>query len=166
MLTVFLITALVLIVILAPFAPQWVTTTKSSFEAMAQVKEINDASRSSITVIVPSQISPWLSQQANTMINAEGPLDWHVVSFRTGPCNSDNLAQLPSGKYSTSIAQTCESLDDIQQRYSGTCFLASGCNVPDIAKEEIADAMDIVWDAFSDAGFVLPYDLIEQQVGP
>ena len=56
------------------------------------------------------------------------------------------------------ISQACDELDDIQQLYSGNCFLASTCSVPEIAKEEITASMDKVWDAFSDAGFVLAYD--------
>jgi hypothetical protein len=161
-LTVFLIVVFVCVVIFAPFAPNWVSTTQKSFADIAKTKEINKAGMSSITAIIPSQISPWLANQANTMINAEGPLDWKVVSFRTGPCNGDNLSQLPSGKYSDSIGTACVELDRIQQAYSGKCFRAADCNVPEVAKEEISAAIDEVWEAFSDAGFVLPYDLIEE----
>ena len=166
LLTVFIIVTIALVAILAPFAPGWFTTAQGSLKAMAQAKELGDAGRSSIAVIIPSQITPWLSIQANTMINAEGPLDWQVVSFRNGPCNADNLSQLPAGKYTSSIAQACVDLDSIQQRYSGKCFLASDCNVPEVAKDEIRLAMNSVWDAFSDAGFVLPYTEEEQQVFP
>ena len=88
------------------------------------------------------------------------------LSFTSGPCDPGNLSQLPVGKYSSAIRQACGSLDDIQQRYSGDCFLASGCNVPEIAKAEIERTMDIVWDAVSDAGFVLPCSEGEQQVFP
>jgi hypothetical protein len=166
LLTVFIIGTIAAVVILAPFAPGWVSTAQGSFKAMAQAKDLGNAGRSSITVIIPSQITPWLSIQARTMINAEGPLEWRVVSFRNGPCNSGNLSQLPAGKYTSAIAQACVDLDDIQQRYSGKCFLASDCNVPEVAKDEIRLAMDTVWDAFSDAGFVLPYTEEEQQVFP
>ena len=100
------------------------------------------------------------------MVEAEGPLDWKVVSFRTGPCDAGNLSQLPVGKYSDAIAQACGSLDDIQLRYSGDCVRATTCNVPDVAKEEITQSMNRVWEAFSDAGFVLPYDVAEQRVLP
>ena len=34
------------------------------------------------------------------------------------------------------------------------------------AKEEINLAMNVVWEAFSDAGFVLPYSDIEEQASP
>ncbi len=164
--TVILLTTVVLVIVLAPFAPKWITTTQDSFAAIAKQKEIQEASMSSISAIIPSQISPWLASQTNTMINAEGPLDWNVVSFRSGACAPQNLSQLPAGKYSASIATACDTLDDIQQRYSGTCFLASNCNVPEAAKQEIKTAMDGVWEAFSDAGFVLPYDQLEQQANP
>ena len=129
---------------------------------MSKKKEIMEASMSSITAIIPSQISPWLATQADRMINAEGPLDWQAVSFRSGACDADNLSQLPDGKYSTSIRVACVELDRIQQLYSGNCFLASTCKVPEIAKDEIGAAMDTVWLAFSDAGFVLPYREFEQ----
>ena len=162
MFTVFLIIAVVFVVVLAPFAPGWVSTAKDSFADIAKTKETYEASMTSITASIPSQISPWLANQANTMVNAEGPLDWKVVSFRTGPCNGDNLSQLPAGKYSDSIGTACVELDRIQQAYSGTCFRATDCNVPEVAKEEIRSAMDDVWLAFSDAGFVIPYEVIEQ----
>ncbi len=166
MLTVILLATVVLVIVLAPFAPKWISTTQDSFAAIAKQKEIQEASMSSIAAIIPSQISPWLAVQTNTMINAEGPLDWNVVSFRSGSCAPQNLSQLPAGKYSASIATACDTLDDIQLRYSRTCFLASNCNVPEVAKLEIRTAMDGVWEAFSDAGFVLPYDQLEQQVNP
>ena len=121
---------------------------------------------SSIGAVVTSQIAPWMATQARTMIEAEGPLEWKVVSFTIGPCDPGNPSQLPTGKYSSAIRQACGSLDDIQQRYSGDCFLASGCNVPEIAKAEIERTTDIVWDAFSDAVFVLPCSEDEQQVFP
>jgi hypothetical protein len=100
------------------------------------------------------------------MIAAEGPLDWQVVSFRNGPCNAGNLSQLPVGKYTSAVAGACDDLDGIQQQYSGTCFLASDCNVPGVAKEEIRAAMGTLWEEFSDAGFVLPNIAVEQQVLP
>ncbi|MDA1278842.1 MAG: hypothetical protein O3B95_02200 [Chloroflexi bacterium] len=166
MLTIILILVGVLTIVLAPFAPGWVTTTKGSFKAMAQQKELNEASMSTLSAIVPSQIAPWMASRAQTMKDAKGPLDWKVVSFRTGPCNAENLSQLPAGKYSLAIAQACVSLDDIQLRYSGNCVRASTCEIPEIARTEIDEAMNAVWDAFSDAGFVLPHDLVEQQVLP
>jgi hypothetical protein len=162
MLTIILIVIVAAAVIFGPFVPGWVSTTQESFEAIAKKKELNEAGMLSLGAIVPSQIAPWLNQQANTMINAEGPLDWQVVSFRAGPCFADNLSQLPASKYSTAIATACDELDDIQQLYSGSCFLASDCNVPEIAKEELRAAMAGVWTEFSDAGFVLPYEELEQ----
>jgi hypothetical protein len=158
LITVVLIVTVTLVVVLGPFAPSWITTAQDSFAARAEQKALNEAAMSSFTAIIPSQITPWLDTNTNTMINAEGPLDWLVVSFRTGACHPDNLSQLPAGKYSTSIVVACDELDDIQQLYSGNCFLASSCNVPEIAKEEINASMDKVWEAFSDAGFVLAYD--------
>ncbi len=162
MLTVILIFVAISTVVLAPFAPGWISTTRDSFAAMAKKKEINEASMSSLGAIVPSQIAPWMSSQVNTMLDAEGPLDWQVVSFRSGPCLTENLSQLPGSKYSTAIADACGELDQIQQAYSGNCFLASDCNIPEAAREELRTAMGGVWTAFSDAGFVLPYDETEQ----
>ncbi len=162
MLTIILIAIVVALVVLGPFVPGWVKTTQNSFDAIAKQKELNEAGMLSLGAIVPSQIAPWLSLQVDTMIDAEGPLDWQVVSFRAGPCFADNLSQLPVSKYSTAIATACGELDDIQQLYSGNCFLASTCDVPDAAKEELRAAMARVWDEFSDAGFVLPYDEFEQ----
>jgi len=163
-LTVLLIILAVFAVVLGPFVPSWVNTTQDSFDAIAKTKERNESSLKSIGVIVPAQIAPWMSSQVDTMIDAEGPLDWQVVSFRSGPCKPENLAQLPDSKYSTSIATACNEIDDIQQLYSGSCFRASDCNVPDKAKEELRVAIGKVWDAFADAGFVLSYEQIEMVV--
>ena len=162
MITIMIIFIVTLIVVLAPFVPRWVETTRVSFQAMEKQKELNQMGMSSISVIIPSQISPWLATQTNVMLNAEGPLDWQIVSFQRGPCDEDNLSQLPEGKYAEAIVSACYNLNDIQQRYSGSCFRAATCEIPDIAREEITNTMDMVWEAFSDAGFVLPYDELEQ----
>ncbi|MCI0804457.1 MAG: hypothetical protein J4N96_08420 [Chloroflexi bacterium] len=166
MVTVILIALAITTVVLAPFAPGWVSTAQHSFDAMAEQDALNEAGLSTIGAVVPSQIAPWLATQARTMTEAQGPLAWKVVSFRSGPCDAGNLSQLPAGKYSAAIAQACSSFNDIQERYSGNCFLASDCKVPEAAKTEIAQSMNKVWDAFSDAGFVLPYTEVEQQVFP
>ena len=160
--TIFIIVTVAAVVVFAPFAHGWVETARSSFKSVARQKEIQDKSMISLGAIVPSR----MGQQVNTMIRAEGPVEWRVVSFRAGPCDTGNLSQLPASKYSTSIATACNDLDSIQQRYSGSCFLASDCNVPEVAKNELKAAMGLVWEAFSDAGFVLPYDELEQQVYP
>ena len=166
MITVILMVLVATTVVLAPFAPGWLSTTRESFGAMAEQRERNEAGISSIGAIVPSRIAPWMAVQARTMIAAEGPLEWKAVSFRRGPFDAGNLSQLPVSKYSNAIAQACSSFDEIQQRYSGDCFIASDCNVPEVAITEIMQTMDQVWEAFSDAGFVLPYTEVEQQVLP
>lgn len=167
MVTVFLIFLVAVAVVLAPFAPGWITTTQEGFAALAKQKARNEANKSSLVASVPSQIAPWMAAQVRTMSGATGPLEWQVVSFTRGPCDAGNLSQLPAGKYSAAIAQACGSFDDIQQRYSGSCFRASDCVVPEVAKSEIEQTMNLVWDAFSDAGFVLPYpETDEQQAFP
>ena len=155
-----------LTILLAPFAPGWSSTARDSFEARAEDKARLEKSLVSISVVVPSQIVPWMAVQARNMIAAEGPIDWKAVSFKRGPCDPENLAQLPGGKYTVAITQACGSFHEIQQRYSGNCFIASACDVPEAAKSEITKTMNSVWDSFSDAGFVLPYTTTEQQVGP
>ena len=166
MVTVILIGLAITTVVLAPFAPGWVSTAQHSFEAMSEQDALNEAGLSTIGAVVPSQIAPWLATQARTMTEAQGPLEWKAVSFKRGPCDAGNLSQLPVSKYSNAIAQACSSFDEIQQRYSGDCFIASDCNVPEVATAEIMQTMDQVWEAFSDAGFVLPYTEVEQQVFP
>ncbi len=166
MITMILIVLVAATVVLAPFAPGWISTTREGFDAIAVQRERNEAGIIAVGASVPSQIAPWMAVQARTMIEAEGPLEWNAVSFRRGPCDAENLSQLPASKYSNAIAQACSSFNEIQQRYSGNCFVARDCNVPEDAKIEIATTMDRVWEAFSDAGFVLPYPETEQQVLP
>lgn len=165
MVTVMLLVLLATAVVVAPFAPGWVTTTREGFDALAEQKE-RDSNKSALGASVPSQIAPWLATQARTMTEATGPLEWNVVSFVGGPCDIANLSQLPAGKYSQAIVQACGSFNQIQLSYSGSCFRASTCKIPDAAKTEIARVMDLVWVAFADAGFVLPYYEDEQQIFP
>ena len=166
MVTVMLLVLLATAVVVAPFAPGWVTTTREGFDALAEQKDRNESNKSALAASVPSQIAPWLATQARTMTEATGPLEWNVVSFTGGPCDIANLSQLPAGKYSQAIVQACGSLNQIQLSYSGSCFRASTCKIPDAAKTEIARVMDLVWVAFADAGFVLPYSEDEQQIFP
>lgn len=166
MVTVMLLVLLATAVVVAPFAPGWVTTTREGFDALAEQKDRNESNKSALAASVPSQIAPWLATQARTMTKATGPLEWNVVSFVGGPCDITNLSQLPAGKYSQAIVQACGSFNQIQLSYSGSCFRASTCKIPDAAKTEIARVMDLVWVAFADAGFVLPYYEDEQQIFP
>ena len=166
LITVVIIVLGAITILLAPFAPGWSSTARDSFEARAEDKARLESSLVSASAIVASQIAPWMAVQARNMIAAEGPLDWKAVSFKRGPCDPENLSQLPGGKYADAITQACGSFHEIQLRYSGDCFIASTCDVPEAAKSEITMTLNSVWDAFSDAGFVLPYPETEQQVGP
>ena len=79
MVTVILIALAITTVVLAPFAPGWVSTAQHSFEAMSEQDALNEAGLSTIGAVVPSQIAPWLATQARTMTEAQGPLAWKVV---------------------------------------------------------------------------------------
>ena len=100
------------------------------------------------------------------MVEADEPLDWNAVSFRDGPCDADNLSQLSAGKYSDAVAQACRALDDIQQRHSPNCITALNCNISEVAKSEIVQTADNMWESFSDGGFVLSDTEEGQQLVP
>ncbi len=154
MTTVALILLVVATVVLAPFVAGWVSSAREGFDGVAQQRERNDDNKSSLGAAV-THVAAWIAAQARTMVEADEPRDWNAVSFRDGPCNADNLSQLSAGKYSDAVAQACRALDDIQQRHSPNCILALNCNISEVAKSEIEQTVDIMWESFSEGGFVL-----------
>jgi hypothetical protein len=166
MLTVVLIVFLAIAIPSAILAPSWVNTAQTSFEQRSQAEDRADQGRISMSILVPSQIAPWLVNRIHTMINATGPLEWREVSFRTGPCSVHNLEQLPPGIFADAVAESCVRLDAIQQQYSVNCSRAVTCDVPEVARQQLIQVRTDLYDVFEKAGLVLPYIADEQNAGP
>ncbi len=164
--TVFIIILLVAAVPLALFVPQWVDTTKESFEARSTAATEAESRRSDFDVLIPSQIVPWLADRVEEMRAAIGPQDWNKVSFRRGPCDPGNLTELPGGVYADSIARTCGDLDRIQLTYAGACTRAIDCNLPDAALQELEAVAAAMFADFANSGLVVPYSLTEEEGEP
>ncbi len=111
---------------------------------------------------VETWIRPWLVQQANTMINARGALDWRVHSFKFGPCSSGNLKQLPTHDLRDIIDQSCQDLSRIQNAHGSECFTVDVCDITEATKDEIRVVIANLDAVFGDLGLVIPYETNEQ----
>jgi hypothetical protein len=166
MATVLLIVLAVAAIPLILLVPSWVSTTKGSIKSRSDAESLRDASLLSSSVIVPSQITPWMLNQISRMEAADSPFDWNYTAFTAGPCAASNLGQLPPGQYSVAIRTSCTQLDLIQADYAGDCKTVAECAIPAEAYKRLASARSELLEAFSNAGFVLPYSDQEQQTGP
>jgi hypothetical protein len=165
MTTVFLIVAAVISIPLIMLVPSWISTTRGSIQERRAAEDLRDAALLSSDVIIPSQITPWMLNQISRMENADTPFEWNYTLFTAGPCAPTNLSQLPPGKYSEAIRTSCGNLFRVQTDYADDCPTVDSCNLPPDAYTRLASIRTNLMDAFSDAGFVLPYNVEEQQAG-
>lgn len=163
MTTVFLIVLAVAAIPLIMLVPSWISTTKGSLQERRAAESLRDAGILSSSVIIPSQITPWMLNQISRMENADSPFDWNYTLFTAGPCATTNLNQLPPGPYADAIRASCVDLRQIQSDYSDDCPSVGSCNIPPQAYTRLANTRTALLQAFSDAGFVLPYEVEEQQ---
>ena len=65
--------------------------------------------------------------------------------------------------YQNTIQDSCEKLNIIQKDYDNYCLgINENCKIPEKAILELSQVMSNLEDAFSNAGFVLPYNEIEE----
>lgn len=166
MMTVFLIIAAVLAVPLALLVPSWVETTRGSFQERRAADELRDATLISSSVSVPAQITPWMMDQIERMEDADSPDEWHLTSFTEGPCDANNLSQLPAGQFADVIASSCSNLKTIQTDHSAECPSAQACNFSVRSADRLNGVRTNLIDTFAEAGFVIPYVRDEEPVGP
>ena len=162
MTTVFLIVLAVISIPLILLVPSWISTTRGSIQDRRAADDLRDAALLSSDVIIPSQITPWMLNQISRMENADNPFEWGYTLFTAGPCATTNLRQLPPGKYADAIRTSCSELFQVQMDYADACPAVDSCNLPPEAHTRLASIRTNLLNAFSDAGFVLPY-LIEEQ---
>lgn len=166
MLTVVLIVVVVAAIPLAIFAPGWVETTRQSFEDRNAADALRDSQLISSSVLVPSQIAPWMLDRIEVMESADSPARWNQTSFTEGPCNSRNLSQLPAGQFSTAIVEGCGDLAQIQADHASECRSIQVCNISDTALARLDGVRINLLEAFSEAGLVIPYSREEERIGP
>lgn len=166
MVTVGIIIAAVLIVPLALLVPSWISTTQGSFQSRSESEAFqNRFGLLSSSVLVPSLIVPWMLDQVEDMEVADSPTDWHLTSFTAGPCDENNLSQLPEGQFADAIANSCTSMNQIQIDHSSECPSIQVCNISDRALERLAGVRTDLLNTFSDADFVIPYRPGEEASG-
>lgn len=166
MMTVILVVVAIAAVPLGLLVPSWVETTQKSLQDRSDAEALRDASLLSSSVIVPSQITPWMLGQIQRMENATNPAEWNRTSFTEGPCNPGNLSQLPRGQYADAIAASCADMMAIQEEHASDCRSIQACNISSVAQGRLESVRANLLQAFSDAGFVLPYSKEEQPAGP
>lgn len=167
MMTVFLLIAAVLAIPLALLVPSWVETTRGSFQERQAADDLRDSTLISSSVQVPAQIAPWVLDQIEHMEDAGGPLTWHLTSFTEGPCNANNLSQLPAGPFADAIATSCVSLNQIQIDHADECLSVEACNFSSSVAERLDGVRVTLLDTFAEAGLVIPYTIRDEEpVGP
>ncbi len=166
MLTVTLIVVAVLAGPLAVLVPSWVETAQQSLRDRAESNERRDAQLVDLSVQLPSQIAPWLLDRIEVMESASSPAEWNETLFTDGPCNANNLSQIPTGPFVVSVAETCESLQKIQSDHASECGSVQVCNISDTALGRLGAVRVALLDTFADAGLVIPYEREEEPVGP
>ncbi len=163
MTTVILIAVAVSAVPLAVFAPGWVSTTQQSLDDRRAADRLREAQLLSSSVLVPSQIVPWMLDQVERMEEAESPADWSFTSFTAGPCFENNLQQLPAGAFSDAIAKSCTDMHEIQIDHADECISIQNCDFSSRAMERLDGVRTHLLIVFDDADFVIPYRTEEQQ---
>ena len=148
--------AVVAAILGAVFGP---SAVRRAMESYSELKE----RRPTFAPPIEVQINPWLQLQARRMMDATRPHEWRAVSFRHGPCHPDNTRQLPNPQFSVAVVEACARLEDIQVRYAGDCATAGECAIPDAARGEIREVVELLNEAFGQAGLVEPYTRTEEE---
>jgi len=150
----------------APFIPQWVRNTQDGLDARREAQERFESGLISETLLIPSQVLPYLNRRVAQMANAETPEQWNAISFAGGPCSPPHFAQIPDGKYKAALQVGCGEIQAIQQEYSQSCIDAATCEIPLAARDRLLASIEKLYAEFADSGLVLPYTYEEQVIGP
>lgn len=164
--TVILIIVAVSAVPLALLVPSWVDTTRKSLQDRNASDALRESQLISSNVLVPSQIAPWMLDRIEIMERADSPAAWNRTSFTEGPCNTENLANLPEGPFADAIGVSCTDMQTIQTEFSSDCRSVQVCEISDAALARLDVVRVELLDAFADAGLVIPYTRDEEPVGP
>jgi len=151
-----LILLLVIVVITGPFTLKTFSTAQEGIGEVLSDHDLNESLSAGPRNLTDEQIAPWLVSNGEIMIGATVPPEWEIGNYRFGACSTDRLDEIVDPVYRTAIIGGCNSFYDIQGKYNRDCHIASNCNVKQIAKDQLAAAMDIVRSAHAAAGYVWP----------
>ncbi|MBI4219725.1 MAG: hypothetical protein HY682_06230 [Chloroflexi bacterium] len=94
-------------------------------------------------------IRPWLVNKIDVMLSADQPHEWRPVDFRYGPCDRENVSQLPSDKLREAISRACGDLHATQMKYAEFCAVTDRCSLPNEARVgllEIEKRLDLAFE--------------------
>jgi hypothetical protein len=151
-----LIVALVIVSITIPFVMGTLNTAQEGIGEVFADHDLNQNMSSGPGDLEDEDIAPWLVSNGEIMIDATIPPEWEIGNYRFGGCSKDRLAEIVDPTYRTAITDGCDSFYDIQGKYQRDCHIASNCNVKQIAKDELAVAMDRLRLAHAAAGYAWP----------
>ena len=101
-------------------------------------------------------VRPWLVKRVRIMIDASQPHEWRPTDFTRGPCAPENVVQLPVDGFREAIEYSCGELSRVQLSYAINCAETDRCNVPDEARRKLEAVIDVLDDAFANAGLAGP----------
>jgi len=151
-----LIVALVIVVIAVPFVMGTINTASEGIGEVFGEHDLNENMELGPGDLEDEELAPWLVSNGVIMIGATIPPEWEIGNYRFGGCSKDRLAEIVDPTYRTAITDGCDSFYDIQGKYQRDCHIASNCNVKQIAKDELAVAMDRLRSAHAAAGYTWP----------
>ncbi len=157
LITIAIIVLLVLAIPAAIILPGLISTASTNLAERAEQRRQRVERLLPEAVVLPAQVTPWLFSRIRIMQQATTTSEWFAADFTEGSCNPANLAQFPTGKYTTAIFRACSDLNRIREKYAANCTVES-CEVPRTAIIELDGAAIRLVEAFSDANFALPYE--------
>lgn len=157
LLTVAILVVLVLAIPAAIILPGIINTASTNLAERNEQRRQRVENLLPEAVVLPAQVTPWLFSRIRIMQEATTPEEWFIADFKDGPCNPANLAQFPSGQFTTGIFRACSDIDRIQTKFAETCQVGN-CDLPRTAILELDGAAIRLVETFSDANFALPYE--------
>ena len=155
---VLLLAVIVLLIIYILFGNQIFNTAKENLETT--LKNRNEREFSGDIDVEAWQYS-WIRTGIINMKNAQGPAQWRAINWEKG-CYSRRITKW-NEIYQNTIQDSCEKLNEIQKKFDEDCLgVNENCKVPKEAILELSKVMSNLEKAFSNAGFVLPYNEYEE----
>ena len=154
---IFLITIILFLVTYIMFGNQIFDTAKNNLETT--LKNRNEREFSGDIDVEAWQYS-WIRTGVNNMKNAQGPSQWRAINWEKG-CYSRRITEW-NKIYQEAIKESCQELHNIQENYDKFCLgINENCKIPDEALMDLNLVLLNLENAFSNAGFVLPYNEAE-----
>ena len=155
---VLLVTIIVFLIIYIIFGNHIIETAKNNLETTLKNRNERDFSGD---IDVEAWQYSWIRTGIINMKNAQGPAQWRAINWEKG-CYSRRITKW-NEIYQNTIQESCKKLNIIQEEYDKYCLgINENCKSPDGAILELSKVMSNLENAFSNAGFVLPYNEHEE----